>query len=482
MSIFRLMVDFADLDDKEIEVPEDTTAANLSIFVDDECLTLNRPRRPRFSPLSESVFGPLSGLADWLIENWGAVLWETPTAFPKNRFGGDAPERIKIPGVKEAANNWDGYVYDPSELPEYASWQHRHLLGHACSDLAIPSIVIIPEDRDIIIAADRLPASHGASVQFLSSGGVERAPSVFVVQKAAFEAEARQFVDNTLARVQSLARFNHWATWLQDRWRHSQIEEKNTAKRLSWMLGRISAARVEELGTSQPRLGEGLSQILLDCPVVTSRRDLVPVEDMISATLIRSSSTSKSDASHAWQTIVSEPIPTNQADYAQGYQLARLVRDRMNLGKRPIGDLSRILDRLGIGLEEGVDTLMFRVAACATGGGRAHIISAADDSDRNVARLRFGITSTLGRLLWQSHIPEGKPLCVAQGVHSMISQSRRANAFAAEFLLPGAAIEGPITETNQVYQLSEKYGISATAARWHVRNVRESQYLIDDNE
>src|SRR5271157_138340 len=49
MSIFRLMVDFADLDDKEIEVPEDTTAANLSIFVDDECLTLNRPRRPRFS-------------------------------------------------------------------------------------------------------------------------------------------------------------------------------------------------------------------------------------------------------------------------------------------------------------------------------------------------------------------------------------------------------------------------------------------------
>jgi hypothetical protein len=87
---------------------------------------------------------------------------------------------------------------------------------------------------------------------------------------------------------------------------------------------------------------------------------------------------------------------------------------------------------------------------------------------------RFAAASAFGRLLWQARIPGQDLLCGAQGDHAMLSQSRRANAFAAEFLLPATAIEGGLSE-QVVYSLAEQYGISSTAARWHARNVQQLQ-------
>ena len=44
MGVFRLNVDFDDTVE-ELALPEELTAADFSISVDDDCLTLNRPRR-----------------------------------------------------------------------------------------------------------------------------------------------------------------------------------------------------------------------------------------------------------------------------------------------------------------------------------------------------------------------------------------------------------------------------------------------------
>ena len=84
---------------------------------------------------------------------------------------------------------------------------------------------------------------------------------------------------------------------------------------------------------------------------------------------------------------------------------------------------------------------------------------------------RFAITSALGRLLWQSRSTE-KHICVAQGDQAMLSQSRRAHAFAAEFLLPHETVENVRPDDfAAIGRLSERYSISRSAAKWHVYNV-----------
>jgi Zn-dependent peptidase ImmA (M78 family) len=88
------------------------------------------------------------------------------------------------------------------------------------------------------------------------------------------------------------------------------------------------------------------------------------------------------------------------------------------------------------------------------------------------ASSRFAITSALGRLLWQSRFNVGKPMAVAQSDQSLVTQSRRANAFAAEFLLPHSVIlRHGVNTAQMVGRLSETYGISRSAVRWHAYNV-----------
>jgi hypothetical protein len=474
MGALRLVVDFDD-SVSERTLPEDVTVAEFGIYVDEDCLTLNRPRGSRLlSPLaSEIVYGPVSGLADWLIENWSAILWETPTPFPKSRVGDDASDRPPVPGVIEALANWDGYTQDSSEMPVFADWQHRHLLGHACSDLAIPSIVIIPEDRYVVLSVDRLPLRLSPSVQFVTPRSPEKSLGLFVVRKADFEAEAKQFIERTIERARCAPEFTHWANWLSERWELAQADEMDARNRLRWMLGEMSAKRVEELRKDQPRIATGLSQVLLDCPVVTSLDDLVPVENMLTDLVGIGLQPVPGGGNPRWQGLNTARVSTNQPDFLQGYQLARLVREKMGLGHDPIQSFPHLLQELDISCDKSVKSSLFRVAVCAAPGKRAHFVqSTTEVRMRYQFSSRFAIASALGRLLWQARVPGQELICGAQGSHARLSQSRRANAFAAEFLLPSSAIDSAIT-SDELYELMETFGISSSAARWHVSNVQQ---------
>ena len=121
MSEIEFRTEFVD-SDQDIEIPEDTTLADLSIYVGDDSLTRNRPRdRTRLAEPSESVFGPVAGLADWFIENWMAILWETHTPFKKNDLGEGLKQRSALPGVREAVSYWSEYL-EESENEEETLW------------------------------------------------------------------------------------------------------------------------------------------------------------------------------------------------------------------------------------------------------------------------------------------------------------------------------------------------------------------------
>jgi Zn-dependent peptidase ImmA (M78 family) len=74
------------------------------------------------------------------------------------------------------------------------------------------------------------------------------------------------------------------------------------------------------------------------------------------------------------------------------------------------------------------------------------------------------MAAALGRLLAEGR--PGQPLGAAHGEQSRWIQTQRANAFAAEFLLPTPALSRP----GDLEAKCDQYGISRTAARWHMRN------------
>jgi hypothetical protein len=482
MDELSLLLEFEDCGDS-VEMPEDTTAARVAIYAGDDCLTRNAPRRPRLCDASDTVFGPVAGLVDWLIENWTPLLWETHTPFPKGMIGAPNSKRPAIPGLTEAFENWsryrdsdNTYLQMPSEeadVAAFADWQHRHQLGHGSSDLAIPSIVILPEDRQVVVSVDRLPGRMQSSVDFLGPHGMHRAPSLFVFNKTSFRQEVKDFIESTLNRARSRPEFDYWASWLTDRWQTAQEDEENLGRRLFWMLGSLGGNRVEELRLEDARLSDGLRQLLLDCKFVTRMNELPPVEGMIGEYALKPDAVLSRGEEPGWQTVAQDTISPLLPEFAQGYQLARMLRRKLSLGDKPVADITKTFKRLDVEIEENIPSPLFRVAVCAAKGKRAHIVpSSLDARIATDSGNRFACTTALGRLLWQSRNDSRSAICAAQGDHSMLTQTRRANAFAAEFLIPREAVAGTSTDDLQaIGLLSERYGISQSAARWHAHNV-----------
>jgi hypothetical protein len=493
MSEIRFLVEFEDGAEAP-QFPEDVTAGQFAIFVDAACLTRNRPAGHRRSHLiqADTVFGPVAGLVDWLIENWAPVLWETHTPFKKSALNERAPVGAASHGESERLANWprdedegcDDEILPPAgdfdiaggaderDTPESEEWQHRHLLGHGSSDLAIPSILILPEDRNVVLKVKSLPTKWHSSVEFLGPNDKPRLPSLFVCRKIVFKEAARAFIEKTLEHAQSNTSFASWAEWLRSRWQDAQTQEANPASQLRWMLGEVSASRIQELERNDPPKAQSLSQLLLDCRIATERSELRPAEALIGDFALKPDSSFPSNDTPRWRTVSNNSISTNQPYFAQGYDLARSVRQTLGLGTRPIEDLSRLLARLDIQLEDACQTSLFRVAVCAPTRGSAHIIpSTLDQEVGSYASSRFAIASALGRLLWQSKFQAGRPICVAQGDQAMVTQSRRANAFAAEFLLPGEVILQQDPHNPQIGRLSETYGLSRYATKLHAMDI-----------
>ena len=491
MAEIQFVADFSSDAEGAAELPEDLTVADFAIYVQDYCLTRNRPPHVRIGPAKDTVFGPVAGLAEWLIENWAPILWETRTPFRTDRtleleprtpfrtdgsFEGPVSQKPAIPGMNEAIESWDGYLDDDCDIELMADWQHRHLFGHACSDLAIPSIVIVPEDNSVVLAVGGVPRQMGASVDFVLPTHQERKSPLFVIRKIDFQQEAADFIEGTLNRAAASGKHPEWVNWLRYRWEEAQKDEANPGRRLYWMVGEVSQRRVETLQQSSPDVAEGLQQLLIDCRTASKASQLQPLE-----VVVREFATGKSNAGHPskWQTIPIEMISTNQPDFAQGYRLASLVREKLGLEDRPIHDFISVLDDLEVNLEQGCDTAMFRTAAFALPGQRAHIVPSIESSMALThSASRFANLSALGRLLWRSRRQRPR-VCVAQGDHALLSESRRANAFAANLLLPQEVVRGVRLTTDELADLADRYGISYPAAKWHARNMRAH---LDESE
>ena len=174
--------------------------------------------------------------------------------------------------------------------------------------------------------------------------------------------------------------------------------------------------------------------------------------------------------------------------FRHGYNLARDGRQKLVLGEAPIPSLRELAeDRLNIPI---VQSSLGRVIAGVTvevGADRAIVVNI-EGGNRNVLVRRFTIAHELGHLLYDSvhrlkelrvdeydeleYPPHQRPDPVEQ----------RANAFGVEFLAPQAAVEECYRNAAKdgVWEVMNTFGLSFTAARYHVWNALERTVRFEE--
>jgi hypothetical protein len=456
MKRLSLEVDWLDAPPEDAFGPEVSTWARLSIFLDDECLTRNHASDSRAAQEERDyVEGPMSGLVEWLVETWPYVLWDIHMPFEPFALG---LGKSRIPSLRDAQQGWSQYG-EHLDRNELAIWQHRHSFGHGASNLALPSITLVPDIRRIGVVVDHGPPGFDPSVRFTPHDGSKRWPAEPVwFAKDEAVAEFERFVNECLDKARSSAETRHWADWMSNCWRSTREQAANTVSRREVLYGRLVADAWDELQTRLGERSQMLAGILLDTPILKERESLDRLVNELYWESVRPS---------AWKEIARNAIDGALPAYAQGYALATRAREFLGIRAKPFLDLSNIFGFMGIPLAacSGVSGLL-RAAVTSDPEGRARMLYDDDFSkSAGVLPTRFSISAVLGRLLAEF---SGGYLGAAHGSASRWEQTQRANAFAAEFLLPRAALDA--LDPNDLDHITHVYGISKSAASWHVIN------------
>jgi hypothetical protein len=449
--------------------PDDRTRASFGIQFGRDWITKNTLADTADTETHNTVTGSLSGLADWFVENWVDLHWEIYTPFEKAPAGVES-DGLVFPSIREADERWPSFTDSSdssSENKAIANWQHRHIVGHATSDIALPSIAIVPEFQHVIVEVEGLPDSFRSTLEFVPPDE-EQFPARFVFRKTEFFSAFGQLVRAVIDRAEEFDKTEHWAEWLSERWEAAKMAEKDPKERLRAMLEPAWADAVFDLQESNSRVAEGMQSLLIDCELPEK-----PNGEFNELSEIVRDTVSDSGNGAGWKDIrysVSERVPP----YTQGYDLATYLRKVLDLGAEPIQNLQKLLEKLDLEVETPIDTELFRTAFCADTSGKGKILrSSTKPRMRGIAGSRFAIAAALGRLLFAKSQDANEVFCGGHGSHSRWLETKRANAFAIEFLMPKDGIAEKVGERatdTEISHLADDYGVSREAAKWHAYN------------
>ena len=168
--------------------------------------------------------------------------------------------------------------------------------------------------------------------------------------------------------------------------------------------------------------------------------------------------------------------------YNIGYQLARRTRSILHLGEeQPIDSVRELVERrFGIPLVQERINQRFAGATIANGSARGIVVNE-QGLNSNVWVRRMTLAHELGHLLWD---PDEKLESVRVDAYEDVEQNERtvrrdpaeirANAFAIAFLAPPTAVariaKNSSYPEDAIVTVAQKYGISITAARYHISN------------
>ncbi|HLQ37862.1 MAG TPA: ImmA/IrrE family metallo-endopeptidase, partial [Planctomycetota bacterium] len=359
-----------------------------------------------------------------------------------------------------------GFVQDEAVSgDDLGAWQQRHTLGAAASDLALPSMVMVPEDAWMGIGLDHIPASLSPGVRFTPPGSPDSWPaSPIWVPLADVSESLHAFVDATIRRATETGA-ETWAAWTQERWRSARARADATEEVRKWMYGEFVAERWNEIEQRLGRKADVLSNILIDSALVEDVSALDWLVGLLSSTTHAPAPAEGDGKARAPR------IDWSLPPFREGYRLAQHARKELGLDDRPLNAklVQEVLRHYGIEGREVRAHNLFRSAVWQSEGSAMLVWAVDDPRFSGQQPQRFSIAAALGRLLANGG---SSNLGAAHSNQSRWRPTQLANAFAAEFLLPVQAIRQAGAD---VEKLSRRFGMSRSATAWHIVNRSEPE-------
>lgn len=180
----------------------------------------------------------------------------------------------------------------------------------------------------------------------------------------------------------------------------------------------------------------------------------------------------------AWEPLASK-LPQDLPDYERGYRIAKLFRERYELGDSPVPDLAMLADEVGVVVARSPLGDVRAPDGCSAidlKTGAAYILI---NSDKRRVRRRFTIAHELGHLV-MGHLRGGQ-VVIDEALNERAPQEREANAFAAGLLMPRSGVRGAVGRFRKrlgendpvgwTVWLADSFGVSEEAAAYRLVNL-----------
>jgi Zn-dependent peptidase ImmA (M78 family) len=494
--VFAIRLSFSPDPDEGVAIDRDESASwgRLQLWVKGQNLCAHVDQ----GEFIQGVHWYMLPFLEWVANSWNPLLHEE--RLPNRNIGDNAVESLAItrnaPALASEVDisEWDQEWYD---------WHQRHSLRAARNGGLFPNVLFRRLRDQIEVSWDgALPAGTPAGFRFnLAQGSEQLNP----------EDVAGPLYDVTFEAVRYLRKFAPGSVRLESVY-ETLLEVPNSNQRdirLGWLADlpipenatdRLKRRSAEQLKWSWERLtevlqtlshGPALSAALAadDTPLVLvgscqaallfgsvspkiSESDVYTLGDV----LIRQYSRSRSgdDALE----ILSEDVPADRGSqiWEQGYDLAESLHDVLNLTGDWV-DVRQVLRRFGI-QELRRDLKDTGIRGCSIVGPHHKptiVINRSWRYSRSPAGVRFTIAHELCHILYDRS--RGRKLAVASGPWAPRTIEKRANAFAAMFLMPPHLIEHAVADSPD--PITELAGVKAVARKLHVSVVAAIEHLCN---
>lgn len=494
--VFAIRLSFSPDPDQGVAINADEAASwgRLQLWVKGQNLCAHVDQ----GELLEGIHWYMLPLLEWLADVWNPLLHEE--RLPNRNVGDTAAESLSLTrNVPPLAAEIDIATWEE----EWYEWRRRHALRAARSGGLFPNIVFRRLHDYIEISwDDERSAGTPSGFRFsLGQGSALLDPddvanplyelavsAVSYLEEAAPTSERLDALKIKLRELRNPYQRESRVSWLADLSAQAltvdQIKDVSGDQfKASWrkIVSILRRSRRKEAVEAALATEETPIVLIGSCQAALLFGSVDPTiseGDVYTLAEVLLKQYSRTDRNQELEKL-SKNIPPDEGSliWEQGYDLAESLHDVLALTGDWV-DVRSVIRNLGIHqLRRELDDANIR--GCSIVGPQHKptvIINKSNGFSGSPAAIRFTLAHELCHLLYdRSH---GKRLAIASGPWAPRSIEKRANAFAAMFLMPARLVEraiadspDPITELSGVRTVARKLNVSVVAAIEHLYNL-----------
>ena len=412
-----------------------------------------------------------------LATHWGALLLEQ--SLPLDWLGAASDPASLWPVAERRWATKDDATADQEEAVLLA-FERRHNLAYACKGMALPALTILRNGQVCwLCAQDQTPvrvplADIYAGLQTMGAALASAfAHSTHPKVQAALQAWQQR-------EQQASADFLRWTTGLEAAFLHKL--QGNTPTASFWQLPAANDASLgmEALFQEGPLLAAARMAREVSDPqsqLAITRQLLQAVRQLLNRPAPGSNqSTLDKLTAQCARFLQQRAAPQGQPefDFATGYAVAEWVRKQWGLDRPVYLDIARMVqETLGVSVLEQALGTPWIDALAVWSGTPACIVLNSQRRHPDTERTRMTLAHELAHLLLDRS--SGLPFCEVLGGAVDGFMERRANAFAAELLLPRSVVAARYAQfrgtfRELVYALKQEFGVSKSVVCAQIYN------------